>query len=282
MTKIRAVTLATRLLFRDAFFIEMFGIIGVAASVFGLIQVFKPSLIASPHPLLYSALAVVLLGVLVFRNWPRLRFRFRHQTNRWAIDIFVGDLFDEARIVVTTDRSFSLVGSHVGSDSLGGQLVAKWGLSADKLTGSLKGSTHVEYSHLSSLGPFDPGSCFHLDMDHNNTSSLDVFLLACGDIPASGQNTNDRDLWDCYEGLWREVRQFQLSSLSIPVIGAGFSSSTLSYAGVLALLVMSFHAASLNRMIVPHLKIVLNADDVDHETFSLVRGVLRALDYGKV
>src|SRR5581483_555465 len=62
-----------------------------------------------------------------------------------------------------------------------------------------------------------------------------------------GSHTTWQDLAFAYSALWTTMRRENSSSVVVPVIGAGFARAQLSFNGLLLFLILSFHAASLER-----------------------------------
>lgn len=71
------------------------------------------------------------------------------------------------------------------------------------------------------------------------------------------------------------------SCVVVPVIGAGFARSQLPFNGLLLFLILSFHAASLERLVTRNLKIIVSQDEFDPRVFSAAAKLLGYLGYKK-
>lgn len=86
-------------------------------------------------------------------------------------------------------------------------------------------------------------------------------------------------IWTSLSNVWKEVRnQAQLGTVSIPIVGSGLArlSAQLSNADLVRLIVISFLAASRERIVTRHLQIVIHpkdAEDLDLQELAAILAV---------
>ena len=205
-------------------------------------------------------MAVFALGIVggVTLRLVRRSVHAVSSSGRWTIEIVRGDVLSHRPCVITTDRRRNVELGKVSPGSLMGQYLASLqpaGRAA--LEASATGDRLVQ-----------PGDVLVID---------DVLLLACGRPTSGGTVTTWPHLSRAFDGLWAAVRANQLDEVTVPVIGAGYSQVNLSHSAVLLALVLSFHAASLERLVCRKLRIVISPHEFDQEVLVLTRRFLGAL-----
>ena len=218
-------------------------------------------------------LFIVLFGSFLIRI-PRFRGRFTFEPGLWSIELNVGDLFDQGSgIVVTVDRRLSLDLDQTGPDSLVSQLVGRWfEQDSRKLQEQL------------AISPPDPRET---DLEPGSTIRFSGpggrygWLFCLSTKTPDGSHTTWHDLAFAYNALWSTMRRENSSSVVVPVIGAGFARAQLSFNGLLLFLILSFHAASLERPVTKNLRIIVRHEDFDPRAFSAASELLGYLGYKK-
>jgi hypothetical protein len=247
----------------------LFATCGVIASILGVVQFFWPD-----APAAVGAWSVA--GALVFGILGGLLLRLTRRTIRavssngaWTIHVVTGNVLNFRPCVLTTDRRRSVASDRISPSSLIGQYLAS--LSPSRRTELESAIMGMRSGTLSRPGevrvieqPGQPGP---------------VLLLACGRPTRNGTVTTWAHLSRTYDGLWAAVRAQHLDEISVPVIGAGYSKVSLSHSAVLLALLLSFHAASAERPVCRHLRIVVPSSDTDLEELVVSRRFLRALRY---
>ena len=245
--------------------------VGVIATFVGLLQAIVPSLFVDlPPHLLISTLALVLfITYLLVR--PTFRLKFTLPENKTSIEIKMGDIFLEKLPVITADQMFSSDLSAVGEDSLMGQLVQKKPDFADIL------KLQPEFPHKSEL--VEPGTVIDLENDlvGKDEKFNRIIILACGKPCLDGTETNWSDLSRSLIGLWNYIRSKNISEVSIPVIGSGFSGSRLSHSALLQFIIYSFYSANNDRLVVRKLTIVVHKADYDWDSWIHAKRLLRGI-----
>jgi Domain of unknown function (DUF6430) len=205
---------------------------------------------------------------------PKKHGRYTFESNQWTVEIGVGDLFEQSSgIVVTVDRRLSLDLGQTGPDSLVGQLVARW-----------FGDARDEF--LDGLSAMPPGTN-EMDLPlgavirFSGPEGRYGWLFCLSTKTADGSRTTWQDLARAYDELWAAMRRENSSAIVVPVIGAGFARSQLSFNGLLLFLILSFHAASLERLVTKSLKIIVSQTNFDPRAFSAAGRLLVYLGYDK-
>jgi hypothetical protein len=248
--------------------------LGGLGTVVGVVGLISPPLVAHTPKYAWAIfLLAIVLGSIVIRI-PRTRGRFTFEPGPWAIELSVGDLFDQrSGIVVTVDRSLSLGLDMTGPESLISQLVDKWfGQDRSKLRQEL--AAHAP-------GPHDTDLALGTTLRFSSPQGDYGWLFCLSTKTADGSRTTWRDLALSYAGLWTALRRENSSSVAVPVIGAGFARSQLPFNGLLLFLILSFHAASLERPVSKTLKIIISLEEFDPRAFSAASKLLGYLGYKK-
>jgi hypothetical protein len=242
--------------------------LGLIASLTGVVQFFAPgSRLLRPGPIL----AMVALGAAV---GVTLRLTRRSLTavdasSRWRIHVAAGDVLRHRPAVITTDTARSFRAGEVSPTSLIGQYLAS-------LPEAAASSAAAALEALPRDPPVQPGDVQVLGPDAPRDA---VWLLACGSASDSGTVTTWSHLMRAYDGLWHAVRRHHVDTISVPVIGAGFSRTALSPQAVLLALILSFHAASVERPVCSTLNILVPPKDFDLEQIVVMRRILSAMHY---
>jgi hypothetical protein len=220
---------------------------------------------------------LLFLAVIIFSFAlcvPRKRARFTFDRGQWSIELTVGDLFDqETGIVVTVDRRVSLDVDQTGPDSLVGQLTSRW-----------FGNDHrrlVSEVPITIPGAQDPDVALGTVARFSNPAGRQGWLFCLSTKTVDGSRTTWQDLASAYDALWLAMRRENSSSIAVPIIGAGFARSQLPFNGLMLFLILTFHAASLERPVTKSLRIVISEDDFDPRAFSAAGKFLAYLGYRK-
>jgi antiphage defense system Thoeris ThsA-like protein len=266
-------------LLRDTFhngFIETtlagLGGLGTIVGVLGLIS--SSTISHIPKYTWVVLLGVVIVGSFILRI-PRMYRQFAFEPGQWVVELTVGNLFDyEHGIVVTVDRSLSLNPDATGSDSLVGQLIDSWyehdpTMLINSLSTKPPSANDKDLKLGATIKFFSPG---------NN----DGWLFCLATKTDDGSHTTWQDLAFAYDALWTAMRRENSAAVVVPVIGAGFARTQLPFNGLMLFLILSFHAASLERRVTKSLKIVVTPDEFDARAFSAAANLLDYLGYKPV
>jgi hypothetical protein len=247
------------------------GGLGTVVGVAGLVSAQLVSNI--PKYVWAILLAVIIIGSFLIRI-PKFSGRFTFEPGLWAVDLRVGDLFDQGSgIVVTVDRRLSLDLDQTGPDSLVSQLVGRW---FDQDSRKLR---DVLATKPSASG--DPDLELGSTIRFSSADGHYGWLFCLSTKTADGSRTTWQDLAFAYDALWTAMRRENSSFVIVPVIGAGFARSQLPFNGLLLFLILSFHAASLERPVTKNLKIIVPPDEFDPRAFSAAGKLLGYLGYKK-
>ena len=239
---------------------------GGASAITGLMQFVWPD---SPTRLgarvTLATLVIVAIGFSISAA-TRKCLTATAERRDWSIDFEVGDLFNRPRVVVTADRCFATDTASVGEKSLISQLL--------RITGSHDAITICQQLHAEANHDLvEPGRVVTF-----TTVRVSGYVLAVSAPARDGTtSTSWTELWSAYDGLWNAARAGYIDSLAVPVIGAGFAGAALDRGSVLGCLLLSFHAASIERVVCPRLRVVLPPDDAG--LMLDARQLLRALGY---
>lgn len=248
--------------------------LGGLGTVVGVAGLVSPSLVANtPRYAWVIFLLVIALGSFIIRI-PRPSGRFIFEPGLWAVELRVGDLFDQGSgIVVTVDRRLSLDVDQTGPDSLIGQLAERW-FEDDR--GKLR-----EQLAMKPPGPGDADVALGTTIRFSSPGGHYGWLFCLSTKTAAGSRTAWQDLAFSYDALWTAMRRENSSFVVVPVIGAGFARSQLPFNGLLLFLILSFHAASLERPVTKNLKIIVSHEEFDPRAFSAASKLLGYLGYKK-
>jgi hypothetical protein len=245
----------------------LLAILGVVASSIGVVEFLWPDAAALVGP--WWIVVMVLIGIAVGTAYRLLKrsVRAASKTGSWEVEIVPGNVLDYRPCVLTTDRRRSYLVDNVAPTSLIAQFLDT---SDEYARAELK--AFIASSGRPSLTR--PGDVLILE-----TSAGLVILLACGKPTDRGTVTTWSHLTQAYDGLWNAIRSRHLEEVSIPVIGAGFSRVSLSHQAVLLALLLSYHAASAERLVCRRLRIVVPPSEVDQDELVRIRRFLAALSY---
>jgi len=248
--------------------------LGGFGTVIGVVGLISPALVADIPKYSWGIfLVIILVGSFVIRI-PRLGGKFTFEPGPWAIELSVGDLFDQGSgIVVTVDRSLSLKLDQTGPESLIAQLIDKWfGQDRAELRDKLSPR---------SLGLRDTDLPLGTTIRFSSPQGYYGWLFCLATKTAGGSHTTWQDLAFSYDALWAALRRENSSSVVVPVIGAGFARTQLPFNGLLIFLILSFHAASLERPVTKNLKIIVSEEEFDPRAFSAASKLLVYMGYKK-
>jgi Domain of unknown function (DUF6430) len=248
--------------------------LGGLGTVVGVAGLISPQLIADIPKYAWGIFLVVIVLCSFIIRIPKLSGKFTFEPGPWAVELLVGDLFDQGSgIVVTVDRRLSLELDQTGPESLVGQLVERWfGQDMEKLRKSL--SVHAP-------DPQDADLALGTTIRFSSPAGYYGWLFALATKTADGSRTTWQDLAFSYDALWTALRRENSSFAVVPVIGAGFARSQLPFNGLLLFLILSFHAASLERPVTKNLKIIVAKEEFDPRAFSAASKLLGYLGYKK-
>jgi len=248
--------------------------LGGLGTVIGVVGLISPALVADIPKYSWGIfLVIILVGSFVIRI-PRLGGKFTFEPGPWAIELSVGDLFDQGSgIVVTVDRSLSLKLDQTGPESLIAQLIDKWfGQDRAELRDKLSPR---------SLGLRDTDLPLGTTIRFSSPQGYYGWLFCLATKTAGGSHTTWQDLAFSYDALWAALRRENSSSVVVPVIGAGFARTQLPFNGLLIFLILSFHAASLERPVTKNLRIIVSEEEFDPRAFSAASKLLVYMGYKK-
>jgi Domain of unknown function (DUF6430) len=248
--------------------------LGGLGTVIGVVGLISPQLVADlPKYAWVILLFVLLLGSFIIRI-PRSSRRFTFEPGPWAVELSAGDLFDQGSgIVVTVDRRLSLDVDHTGPDSLISQLAERWfNQDREKLREELA---------IKPPDPRDADLALGTTIRFSSPAGDYGWLFSLATRTADGSHTTWQDLALSYDALWTAMRRENSSFVVVPVIGAGFARSQLPFNGLLLFLILSFHAASLERPVTQSLKIIVSETEFDPRAFSAASKLLDYLGYKK-
>lgn len=162
---------------------------------------------------------------------------------------------------MTVDRRVSLSPEQTGPDSLVGQLVARW----------FDGNPNALLEQLAVRPPTatEPDMALGTTLGFGNASGSG-WLFCLATKTDHGSRTSWQELTLAYDALWGAMRRENSSAVAVPVIGAGFARSQLPFNGLLLVLVLSYHAASLEGRVSKCLKVVVSREEFDPRAFNTV------------
>jgi len=249
--------------------------LGGLGTLVGVIGLISAKLISDIPKYAWAIFVLTIILASFVIRIPRPNRKFTFGQGLWAVELSVGDLFDQGPgIVVTVDRRLSLDLAQTGPDSLVGQLVERWfEQDREKL---------LEILTIKPPGPRNPDLALGTTIRFSNPHGFYGWLFCLATKTADGSRTTWQDLALSYDALWTAMRRENSSSVVVPVIGAGFARSQLPFNGLLLFLLLSFHAASLERPVTKRLKIVVSQREFDPRVFSAAGRLLEYMEYRKV
>lgn len=245
--------------------------VGVIATVVGTVQVFIPNVLTvfPEYSLACLVVVVCLATYLVVR--PRRRLQFQFNDGRFTLELVVADLFDDSAIVLTADQALNSDVLLVGGESLIGQAQSR-----------ISDFPSPIESYRGQETKLKPGVVVDLnELVTSDGEKQRVFVLACGRPTADGTETGWKDLSDSYLGLWNFLRSKNITEVTVPVIGSGFSGARLSHGSLLQLLIFSYYSAFSDRPVVKKLRIVVDEDDYNWDAWQRASRVLDGLGVKK-
>jgi Domain of unknown function (DUF6430) len=227
----------------------IFAFAGVASAISGLIQFIWPDAPSKLGPwVAVGALAVAGAGFVIWTSRNSC-LAATASSRDWAIEIQVGDIFERPRIGVTADRRFTTDQDAIGSTSLLAQLMSR-------LDDTEAGGVRTRLRDAAVGGEVQAGTVVGIE-----SGGQSALVVAVSRQTADGSQTSWPELWTSFDGLWSGVRSRSFPDFAVPLIGAGFAGASLDRKSVLGSLLLSFHAASIERVVCPKLRIVLPPDD---------------------
>lgn len=247
---------------------DFFALLGGFATLVAVVQVFAPSWLKGVSLWYGGIFAAVALGGAALRAFPPSQVSAMFDGGPWTVVVKTGDLFEEAAIVVTTDRAVSLEFDEVGASSLVWQLIQReYESSPEGLRNSLP--------EQQQSGELAAGTLLRVASKADRCR----FLLACSRKGTAGSEITAGELWSVYERLWSHIRKFNLDALAVPLIGSGFSRSQLSDTALLAGLLLSFHGSSLERPVCSELRVIVPPGRLGSFRIYYTRSLLEGLGY---
>jgi hypothetical protein len=266
------------LIFRETYQNGLVGTVlaglGGLGTVVGVVGLISSQLVTDIPKYAWAIFLLIIITGSFLLRIPSFRGRFTFEPGLWAVELSVGDLFDQGSgIVVTADRSLSLDLDQTGPDSLISQLIGRW---YEQDSGKLRDELATKPS-----GPDDADLALGETIRFSSPDGHYGWLFCLSTKTADGSRTTWQDLAFAYDALWTAMRRENSSSVVVPVIGAGFARSQLPFNGLLLFLILSFHAASLERPVTKNLKIIVSPEEFDPRAFSAASKVLGYLGYKK-
>jgi Domain of unknown function (DUF6430) len=228
----------------------IFAFAGVASAISGLLQFIWPDAPSKLGP--WVAVGALLIAATGFVIWTSRNscLSATASSRDWTVEIQVGDIFERPRVGVTADRRFTTDREAIGPTSLLAQLMIR----LDKTEAA---NARTRFQDAAVGGDVQPGTTVAVE-----SRGQSVLVVAVSQQTANGSQTSWPELWASYDGLWSGVRSRNFADFAVPVIGAGFAGASLDRKSVLGSLLLSFHAASIERIVCPKLRIMLPPDDV--------------------
>ena len=256
---------------------------GAIAAVLGVLQVVAPQQAAdvpkvASLPLLIGAAALLAVAA-AYLSRPRraVTCTFRGPSS-WNITIRRGDLFDRGSgIVVTVDRLASTALAVVGEDSLVTGLIERWfGGSAAALDAAigLAGQPASGDGDGDGRELFPVGRLFPFARQGHRG-----WLLCLTEPSDAGPRTTWQDLHTAHNELWIALRKANVPRVAVPVIGSGYARAQLSLEGLLHLMLLSYHSASLTGRVTADLDIIVSERDYQPIVLTTASRLLAALGY---
>jgi hypothetical protein len=257
---------------------KLLAVLGALATTAGAIQFVLPHLTddvpARRWAWILGATLLVALAAATVWAWPRSSIRYVHRRGgTWTVLVTRGDLFEAGvPIVVTVDRRATTDPKEVGGQSLVGVLVARWfggdvaqldaGLRPPRPTGTGTDQPLLSVGHTLAFGAGEAAG-----------------WLYCLADPTTEGHTTLGDVVTGHERLWSTLRTRNVGDVAVPVFGSGFARAQLSLDGLLSLLLLSFHAASLESAVVRTLRVYIHDDDFNPRVLVAAARMLEQLGY---
>jgi len=270
----KAVTAWTRDLLSNGFGGRLLAGVGGIATLLGILQIIAPATtgkiphIVSPPFLVAFAAFLVLLVIYYSRPKRCITFSFR-EPSAWNITIKRDDLFDsESAIVVTADRFASTSRDVIGDSALVTLLVERWfDDSVDDLDAAIDlPRKRVDLLPVGKTLPF-------------TRSGRRGWLLCLAEPTDQGARTTWQDLHTAYDEVWIALRKANVPRIAVPVIGSGYARAQLSLEGLLHLMLLSYHSASLTGRVAADLEIIISERDYRPIVLTTAGRLLTALGY---
>ncbi|MCY3818019.1 MAG: DUF6430 domain-containing protein [Gammaproteobacteria bacterium] len=226
----------------------------------------------------YGALVASAVAGGVWRAWPTRRIEFPIPGSDSSFEIRCGDVFEGAGVAVIPVNEYfdGELGDHVSEESLHGRfikdvLAGQAKTFADLTSEALAGVTPEERGVRRPSGRRDRyaiGTVARVDL--NERRYLLVVLSRTDPVTLKAFATV-QDLWTCFAGMWKGVRQYSNGrSVRIPLVGAGLSGTGLPPANLIEIMVTSFLCSTKERKV------------ADRVTLVLRPGVARSVDLNSI
>lgn len=227
----------------------------------------------APYAVLLFAFVALLLSVIMRR--PTSSVIYRVPNKDCLIEVKIGDLFDqEGAIVISANTTFDtdVAGGVIAPASLQGQVEARYFLGRhddleDQIEEGLSEFQSTEREKaIKKTSEFPMGTTVQVN-SHGKT----FYFCAMARLNEKGNaSTTPQDLDDSLEGLWKHVRESgELQKLNIPVMGTGRGRLRPGRQKVIELIAQSFVSASVERVFIQHLTIVVHPSDAKNFDINL-------------
>jgi len=255
--------------------VTFLAILGILEGIIGLLAAFFPNTVQSDrwsYLVIVAAVAIILATAQV---WPKSTYSRHFSVPNTEVSLVVGDLFEqEGHLIVGMSDTFDTETPRViSAHSVQGQFLAReYGGDRTRLDTDLdtalrdvaiSGTESRTSKSLGKLARYPIGTVAVL-----GTVQRHFFCVAYTSMSNKlvAQATVE-GIWRSLACVWKEVRdEGQLDRVSIPIVGSGLArlSAQLSNADLVRLIVLSFLAASRERIVSRHLQIVIHPGDAEH------------------
>lgn len=261
-------------LWHNAILTYLLAAIGLAASLVQLAQAILPETTEEFFADYTAEAAVISTGLaLIFGlvvAWPYASVTWKSDQG-WQVQICRGDLFEFSPIVLTANRNVSIQLAVVGPDSLVGQLVNRWfSGDASRLAAEVPAADSPHPVRLGAIYAF------------NAPGGRKGWLLAAPLTTPTGSELDPRSLTFAYRSLWDHLRANNVTEVNVPIIGSGFAGVRMPHQAVLYQLLLTFHAACIDRRVTRTLRIVVPEHDYDVARLAETGRFMRSLGYTRI
>ncbi|MCS6554630.1 macro domain-containing protein [Curtobacterium flaccumfaciens] len=248
---------------------QAFALVGVLASIGGVVALFDPNFFTSKAWLGGAGIfAALVYGIT--RAWPR-PVATRYQAPTTKISLQRGNLFDqhEAHLIIGASDTFDTAPPHIDPRSVQGQFLHRiYGGDLTKLDSDI----NDELASVATVGsiPGKQGKTERYELGTTVTlreNARRFFLVAYTrmDNKSSASSTTD-GVWNSLSELWKIVRaESNGMTVCIPMIGGGQSklSSVLPSVDSVRFIALSFMLASRAQKVCDELIIIAPANEYD-------------------
>ncbi|GAA0969573.1 hypothetical protein GCM10009555_016940 [Acrocarpospora macrocephala] len=247
--------------------------IGILAAVAGILDAFFPD-VFEPRGWAYLGI-VFAVSVLwaTFDAWPLEKYTRNFSELNTTITIEIGDLFEQPGhlVIGMTDTFDTALPRIITERSIQGQLLMReYGGKVTKLdreiARTLKDVQPIKVETVQNKPDgkrkrYSIGTVISLGSVHR-------YYYCCAYSYMSNAlvaQATPESLWTGLFNVWQAVRDSsQQATVSMPLVGSGLAklSNQLCRKDILRLILLSFVAASRERVVTKHLKIIIHPDDV--------------------